>query len=127
LVVSIFFCNFAASKHLNIEVMNTEFNNFKNVLSDGTEVVTLGVTSEQNDIAIKILEGGFSRRFGNYTLEEADADMVEDWLEEAENDTEPDTEYIDYMARAIEEDADVYTLEDWLGEFHQPIGEVIVF
>lgn len=107
--------------------MNTEISNFKNVLSDGTEVVTLGVTSEQNDIAIKILEGGFSRRFGNYTLEEADADMVEDWLEEAENEPEPDTEYIDYMARAIEEDADVYTLEDWLGEFHQPIGEVIVF
>ena len=107
--------------------MNTEFNNFKNVLSDGTEVVTLGVTSEQNDIAIKILEGDFSRRFGNYTLEETDADMIESWIEEAENESEPDEDYIDYLARAIEEDADVYTLEDWLGEFHQPIGEVIVF
>lgn len=107
--------------------MNTEFNNFKNVLSDGTEVVTLGVTSEQNDIAIKILEGDFSRRFGNYTLEEADADMVEDWLEEAENEPEPDEDYIGYLARAIEEDADVYTLENWLGDFHQSIGEVIVF
>ena len=31
------------------------------------------------------------------------------------------------MARAIEEDADVYTLDDWLGDFHQSIGEVIVF
>ena len=107
--------------------MNTEFNNFENVLSDGTEVVTLGVTSEQNDIVIKILEGDFSRRFGNYTLEETDADMIESWIEEAENESEPDEDYIDYLARAIEEDADVYTLEDWLGEVHQPIGEVIVF
>lgn len=107
--------------------MNTEFNNFESVLSDGTEVVTLGVTSEQNDIAIKILEGDFSRRFGNYTLEEADRDMVEDWLDDAKNDADPDTEYIDYLERAISERADVYTLEDWLGEFHQPIGEVIVF
>ena len=107
--------------------MNTEFNNFESVLSDGTEVVTLGVTSEQNDIAIKILEGDFSRRFGNYTLEEADADMIESWIEDAENEPEPDEDYIGYLARAIEEDADVYTLEDWLGGFHQPIGEVIVF
>ena len=63
----------------------SEFNNFQNVLSDGTEVVALGVTSEQNDIVKKIVEGDFSRRYGNYTL------------------------------------------EDWLGEFHQPVGEVIIF
>ena len=105
----------------------SDFNNFQNVLSDGTEVVALGVTSEQNDIVKKIVEGDFSRRYGNYTLEEADADMVESWIEDAENEPEPDEDYIGYLARAIEEDADVYTLEDWLGEFHQPVGEVIIF
>jgi hypothetical protein len=107
--------------------MNTEFKKFKNVLSDGAEVVTLGVTSEQNDIALKILNGDFSRRFGNYTLEEVDADMIESWIENAENEPEPDKDYIGYLARAIEEDANVYTLEDCLGDFHQSIGEVIVF
>lgn len=108
--------------------MNTEIKNFQNVLSDGTEVVTLGVTSEQNDIAVKILEeDDFSRSYGNYTLEETDADMIESWIEDAENEQEPDEDYIGYLARAIEEDADVYILENWLGEFHQPIGEVIVF
>ena len=107
--------------------MRKEIKVFKNVLSDGTEVVTLGVTSEQNDIAIKILEGGFSRRTGSYILEEADADMVESWIENMENDPDPDEDYIGYLARAIEEDADVYTLENWLRDFQQPIGEVIVF
>jgi hypothetical protein len=105
----------------------SEFRNFKNVLSNGTEVISLGVTEEQNDIVIKIVEGDFSRRLGNYTLEEADSDMAESWLEEAENDPEPDAEYIEYLSRAIEDDADIYTLEDWLGDFHQPIGEVIIF
>ena len=108
--------------------MNTEIKNFQNVLSDGTEVVTLGVTSEQNDIVVKILEeDDFSRRYGNYTLEEVDEDMIECWIEDAERKQEPDEDYIGYLARAIEEDADVYVLEDWLGEFHQSIGEVIVF
>lgn len=107
--------------------MSKEIKVFKNVLSDGTEVVTLGVTSEQNDIAIKILEDGFSRGCGGYLLEEADADMVESWIENMENDPDPDEDYIGYLARAIEEDASVYTLENWVRCFHQPIGEVIVF
>lgn len=105
----------------------SDFNNFQNVLSDGTEVVALGVTSDQNDIVKKIVEGDFSRRYGNYTLEEADTDMIESWIEDAESEPEPDEDYIGYLTRAIEEDADVYTLEDWLGEFHQPVGEVIIF
>lgn len=105
----------------------SDFNNFQNVLSDGTEVVALGVTSEQNDIVKKIVEGDFSRRYGKYTLEEADSEMAQDWLDEAKNDPDPDQEYIEYMERAIKEGADIFTLEDWLGEFHQPVGEVIIF
>ena len=57
----------------------SDFNNFQNVLSDGTEVVALGVTSEQNDIVKKIVEGDFSRMYGNYTLEEADSDMAQEY------------------------------------------------
>ena len=106
----------------------SEFKNIQDVLSDGTtEVYSLGVTQNQHEIVMKILEGGFSRRYGNYTLEEADSEMAQDWLDEAKNDPDPDQEYIEYMERAIKEGADIFTLEDWLGEFHQPVGEVIIF
>ena len=105
-----------------------ELRNIQDVLSDcTTEVYSLGVTQDQHEIVMKILEGGFSRRYGNYTLEEADTEMVESWIEEAKNDPEPDQEYIDYLETAIKNGGDVYTLEDWLGDFHQPVAEVVVY
>jgi hypothetical protein len=104
------------------------FRNIEDVLSDGTtEVYSLGVTSEQHEIVKKILEGGFSRRFGNYTLEEVDSDMVQTWIDNAKDDPEPDQEYIDYLETALKNGGDVYALEDWVGDFHQTIGEVIVY
>ncbi len=106
----------------------SEFKNIQDVLSDGTtEVYSLGVTQQQHEIIMKILEGGFSRRYGNYTLQEVDNDMVQTWIDNAREDPEPDQEYIEYLETAIENGGDVYTLEDWLGEFHQSIGEVIVY
>ena len=102
----------------------SEFNNYKTEIN-GKTVIVLGATKEINDIIVKMVKTD-SDSFGNYVLEEADEEIPSIWLEEAENDSEPDMEYIEYMENAIEDGADIYTLEDYIGDFHQTICEVII-
>jgi hypothetical protein len=101
-----------------------ELQNFENVLTDGTKVVTLGITKDQNDIVLKMLETD-SDSFGNYSLEEPDPEMVNVWISDAFS--EGNEDYARALQDGLAKGADIYTLEDSIGYFHQTIGEVIVY
>jgi hypothetical protein len=101
-----------------------ELQNFENTLSDGTKVVTLGFTKDWNDIVIKMLESD-SDSFGSYSLEQPDPEMVNVWISDAFS--EGNTEYAEALRDGLAHDADIYTLEDGIGDFRQTLGEVIVY
>ena len=51
--------------------------------------------------------------------------MANVWIADAHS--EGNTEYAEFLRKALAENAELYTLTDHLGEFSQPIGEVAVF
>ena len=93
-------------------------------LENMERVVTFGLTSEQNDIATRLVKEN-KRMIGNYSLKEVDADMLEAWIDNAKEDG--DEEYAEFLREAIEVRAEILTLTDHLGDFSQPIGEVAVY
>jgi hypothetical protein len=101
-----------------------ELKNFENTLSDGTKVVTLGMTEDWNDIVVKMLEAD-ADSFGNYSLEDTDPDMIRSWIDNAIEDG--DTEYAKELQEALTCDAEILTLDDGIGDFRQTLGEVIVY
>jgi hypothetical protein len=101
-----------------------ELQNFENTLSDGTKVATLGMTKDWNDIVVKMLESD-SDSFGNYSLEDTDPDMISSWIDDAIE--KGDTEYAETLQEAVKHGADIYTLDDGIGDFRQTLGEVIIY
>lgn len=83
-----------------------------------------GLTDEQEKIAIDLYENN-KRCYGNYTLEEVDADTLDSWIDNAKADG--DEEYEEFLTDAQLNDADVFVLTDHLGDFSQPIGEFVVY
>jgi hypothetical protein len=88
------------------------------------EIKYYGLTPEQEGVAKDLYENN-KRKVGSYTLEEVDSEMVNIWIADAHS--EGDTEYAEFLRKALAENAELYTLTDHLGEFSQPIGEVAVF
>lgn len=89
-------------------------------LSNGQVVASYGLDQEQHDLAVKAIEND-SNVAGGYELEEVDSETIEIWKDDA--DEEEYKEFLDLADDCYE----VYTLNSVLGDFSQPIGEVIVY
>jgi hypothetical protein len=98
----------------------------RRILSMGNDyrIETFDLSEEQHDMVVDMVKEDFEA-FGNYTLEEVDADMLDSWIDNAKE--EGDTEYENFLAEAQLNDAELYTLTDHLGDFSQPIGEVAIY
>lgn len=83
-----------------------------------------GLTGEQESIARDLYENN-KKYSGSYTLEEVDDDMLDSFIENANEDG--DEEYLAFLTDARDLDAELYTLTDHLGGFLQPIGEIAIF
>ena len=88
---------------------------------DGFRVETYDLSEEQHNLAVDMVKRGINAN-GNYTLEDVDADTLDIWIDDAE-----DEDYKNFLANAQWNDAEIYTLDDWLGDFYQTIGEVVVY
>lgn len=89
-----------------------------------TNIESFDLSQEQHDIAVDMVTNN-KRKVASYTLEEVDDEMANVWISEAHS--EGNTEYAEFLRKAIAENAELYTLTDHLGGFSQPIGEVAVF
>ena len=88
------------------------------------EIKSFDLSTEQYEVVVDMVNNN-KRKVGSYTLEEVDDEMANVWIAEAYS--EGITEYAEFLRKALEENAELYTLTDHLGEFSQPIGEVAVF
>ena len=93
-------------------------------LGNSYRVETYDLSEEQHDIAVDMARNN-KRKVGSYTLEEVDGEMVNVWIADAHS--EGETEYAEFLREALAESAEIYTLNDHLGDFSQPIGEVVVY
>jgi hypothetical protein len=83
------------------------------------------LTQEQEQIANDLYNGN-KRKVGSYTLEEIeDREMVNIWIADAFSDGDED--YAHFLQNALAKEAEIYLLTDHLGEFSQPIGEVVIY
>jgi hypothetical protein len=89
-----------------------------------TRVETFGLSDELHNIAVDMVKNDIDV-YGNYSLEEVDADMLDCWIENAQNDG--DEEYEQFLSEAQLLDAEVYAFTDHLGDFSQTIGDVVVY
>ena len=88
------------------------------------KVETFGLTEKQHDMVVEMVKADVDK-CGNYTLEEVDADMWDAWIDNAKE--EGDEEYEEFLAEAQLGDAVTYTLNDNIGDFSQPIGDVAIY
>lgn len=93
-------------------------------LGQDYRIETFDLSEEQHDIAVEMVRKN-QRKNGNYTLEEVDSEMVNVWIADAHSEREE--EYAEFLREALAENAELYTLNDNLGGFSQPIGEVAVY
>lgn len=100
------------------------FKNYEKTLSDGRKVVMLGFTEDWKDITMKMLESN-TEVFGNYSLEDTDPEMVNVWISDAFS--EGEDEYAHALQDGLAQCADIFTLDDGIGDFRQTLGEVIVY
>lgn len=100
------------------------FKNYEETLSDGRKVVMLGFTEDWKDITMKMLESN-TEVFGNYSLEDTDPEMVNVWISDAFS--EGEDEYAHALQDGLAHGADIFTLDDGIGDFRQTLGEVIVY
>ena len=99
------------------------------ILSEVSKVESFGLTQEQHDLAVRMIDEvrmiDQNENGGNYSLEDVDPDMLDCFIENAQEDN--DKEYEEFLVNAKSHGADVYTLYDSLGDFSQPIGDVAVY
>lgn len=88
------------------------------------EIKSFDLSTEQHEIAVGMVNNN-KRKVGSYTLEEVDGEIANVWIADAHS--EGNTEYAEFLRKALAESAELYTLTDHLGDFSQPIGEVAVF
>lgn len=93
-------------------------------LGNSYRIETYDLSEEQHDIAVEMITKN-QRKNGNYTLEDADSEMVNVWIADAHS--EGEEEYAEYLREALAVDADILILTDHLGDSSQPIGEVAVY
>ena len=91
---------------------------------DFYKIETFDLSEEQHNIAMEMVKNDEDWN-GNYSLEDVDGEMANIWIADAHS--EGNEEYAEFLRKALAENADLYTLTDYLGDFEQPIGEVAVF
>lgn len=96
----------------------------KTTIADDLKVESFGLSDGLHEIAVDMVRNN-KRKVGNYTLEEVDGEMANVWIADAHSEGEED--YAEMLSEAIAKGADIYTLTDHLGDFSQPIGEVVVY
>jgi len=96
----------------------------KTTIVDDLKVESFGLSDGLHEIAVGLIKEG-KDAFGNYTLEKPDTEMANVWIADAHSEGEED--YAEMLREAIAKGADIYTLTDHLGDFSQPIGEVVVY
>ena len=87
-------------------------------------VETFDLSEEQHNMVVEMVKKD-KQKHGNYTLNDTDGEMANVWIADAHS--EGNTEYAEFLRKALAESAELYTLTDHLGDFSQPIGEVAVF
>ena len=91
---------------------------------DFYKIETFDLSEEQHNMAVEMVKKG-KQKNSNYTLDETDGEMANIWIFDAHS--EGNTEYAEFLRKALAENAELYTLTDHLGRFSQSIGEVAVF
>ena len=91
---------------------------------DGVRIETFDLSQEQHDLVVEMIDQDIST-YGNYYLEEVDADTLDIFIDNAKEENNED--YENFLTEAQLHDADVYTLYYSLGDFSQPIGDVAVY
>lgn len=95
----------------------------KSTTENGYVVETFGLNNELHEIASNMVNVGVDS-FGNFTLEEADDDMVDSWIDNARK--EGDSDYERFLSGAQQSNVSIYTLNDHVGDFSQALGDVAV-
>ena len=98
-------------------------NKLVTILSEVSKVESFGLTQEQHDLAVRMIDQ--NENGGNYSLEEVDPDMLACFIENAKEDN--DKEYEEFLVNAKSHGADVYAFTDHLGDFSQELGDVAVY
>ena len=93
------------------------------ILSEVSKVESFGLTQEQHDLAVRMIDR--NENGGNYYLEDVDPDMLDCFIENAQEDN--DKEYEEFLVNAKSHGADVYAFTDHLGDFSQELGNVAVY
>ena len=93
------------------------------ITKDGTKIESYYLSEEQHDIAVRLATENL-RKIDNYTLEEVDGEDVNIWIYDA--DANGDSDYADFLRKAIAKEATIYTLNSHCG-WSQPISEVVVY
>ena len=93
------------------------------ILSNVSKVESFGLTQEQHDLAVRMIDQ--NENGGNYSLEDVDPDMLDCFIENAQEDN--DKEYDEFFTDAKLHGANVYAFTDHLGDFSQAIGDVAVY
>ena len=94
---------------------------FENAFQKVDTFESYGLNKEQEQIALTLYKEN-KLFYGNYTLEEVDADILADWAENCD-----DAEQQVFYEGVLENGAPLYQLIDHVGEFRQPIGEIVFY
>ena len=93
------------------------------ILSEVSKVESFGLTQEQHDLAVRMIDR--NENGGNYSLIYAEPDMLACFIENAQEDNDKD--YEAFLVNAKSHGADVYAFTDHLGDFSQALGDVAVY
>ena len=93
------------------------------ILSEVSKVESFGLTQEQHDLAVRMIDR--NENGGNYSLEDVDPDMLDCFIENAQEDN--DKEYEEFLVNAKSHGADVYAFTYHLGDLSQELGDVAVY
>ena len=99
------------------------------ILSEVSKVESFGLTQEQHDLAVRMIDAVRmivkNENGGNYSLEDVDPDMLDCFIENAQEDN--DKEYEEFLVNAKSHGADVYAFTYHLGDLSQELGDVAVY
>ena len=93
------------------------------ILSELSKVESFGLTQEQHDLAVRMIDR--DENGGNYYLEDVDPDILDCFIENAQEDN--DKEYEEFLVNAKSQGADIYAFTYHLGDFSQELGDVAVY
>ena len=99
------------------------------ILSEVSKVESFDLTQEQHDLAVRMIDEVRmivkNENGDNYSLEDVDPDMLDCFIENAQEDN--DKEYEEFLINAKSHGADIYAFTYHLGGFSQELGDVAVY